>query len=377
MADTRTFPDVDFVTRTPEEIFSDLVETWEAEMGRQLSMTDPYRLILGWEAAIDAQLYGAINESAKLNVPRYAYGKYRDSLSELFDQGLQRLPASAATTTIRFTLSAESEEPTAIPVGTRCTRDGRCIFRVTETVYIPAGGLFGDAPATCTTAGTIGNGYAPGTITVCMDPDNVQNLLSVANTTLSEGGAAEETDDAFYQRMRESMGAYSTAGSEESYIYFARSASAEVGGVRVNRPNPGYVDVYVLKTDGSLPGEELIDTVQEYLSGKTVRPLTDYVTVKAPTAATFDIEFTWYLEDSSAMSRAQAEAAVEAAVQEYLTWQTTEIGRDINPSYLVKLLMETGIKRVEITSPEFQVVPVYSVPVLGDQEVTFGGTEDG
>ena len=33
MADTRTFPDVDFVTRTPEEIFSDLVETWKRRWG--------------------------------------------------------------------------------------------------------------------------------------------------------------------------------------------------------------------------------------------------------------------------------------------------------------------------------------------------------
>ena len=376
MADNRTFPDVEFITRTPEDIFADLVSTWEAEMGRTLAMTDPYRLILGWEAAIDAQLYAAINESARLNMPRYAFGDYLDSLSELFYQGLTRLEASPATTTIRFTISTTAQSSTPIPEGTRCTADGTAVFRVTETAYIQPGSLYADVPAECTTDGTIGNGYAAGTINICMDPDNVQNLLSVENTTASEGGAAEETDEAFYERMRESMGAWSTAGSEESYIYFAKSASAEVSGVSVHRPEAGKVDVYILKEDGGAPGAELIATVQEYLSGETVRPLTDHVTVKAPSSVNFDIAFTWYLATDSAMNQLQAEAAVEAAVQEYLAWQTTEIGRDINPSMLTKLLMETGIKRVEITSPEFTQVGANSVAVLGETEITFGGTEN-
>ena len=377
MADTRTFPNVEFVNKTAEEIFAEEVQAWESAMGRSLAMADPYRLLIGWASAIDAQLYAAINESAKLNMPRYAFGDYLDSMAELFYMGLTRLPASAAKTTIRFTLSEPSESVTAVPVGTQCTKDGTAIFATTETAYIPAGDLSVDVPAECTAAGIAGNGYEAGTIDVCMDRDNVTNLESVSNITVSEGGADVEGDEEFYERMRESMGAYSTAGSEESYIYHARSANANVGGVRVRRPEPGCVDVFILKTDGSLPDAELIQSVEEHLSSDTVRPLTDYVTVKAPTPQEFTVNVTWYMERDSAVSYEQAESDIEAAIQEYLTWQTTEIGRDINPDVLTRNMMQTGIKRIEITEPHFTTVSDYAVAYcVGVPTVSFGGVED-
>ena len=47
------------------------------------------------------------------------------------------------------------------------------------------------------------------------------------------------------------------------------------------------------------------------------------------------------------------ETAVNEAVQSFVKWQSGKLGRDINPSYLVGLLMQTGIKRVVVTSPVF------------------------
>lgn len=376
MADTRTFPDVEFVNKSAEEIMTELVSSWETQMGRSLGMADPIRLMLAWEASIDAQLYAAINESARLNMPRYAFGDYLDSAAEIFYQGLERMEASAANVTMRFTISQASAEDTVIPAGTRCTRDGNLYFETTETAYITAGETYTDVNAVCSDAGTIGNGYEVGRINVCMDPDNVENLQSVSNTTISAGGSARETDAAFYERMRESMGAYSTAGALESYVYHAKSASAAVGAVKVRSPSAGQVDVYILNADGTQPGTQLITTVQNYLSDATRRPLTDQVTVKAPTAVRFDIAATWYLEAGAGISRAQAEANLESALQEYLTWQTTEIGRDINPSRLTVELMNAGIKRVNLTAPIYQAVSEYAVAEVGDITLTYGGEED-
>ena len=98
MADTRTFPEVEFCHRTADDILTELVESWENAMGRKLSAADPIRVMLAWEASIDAQLYATINESARLNLPRYAFGDYLDSMAEIFYWGLQRIPATAATT---------------------------------------------------------------------------------------------------------------------------------------------------------------------------------------------------------------------------------------------------------------------------------------
>lgn len=376
MADTRVFPNVEFVCKTADEILEELIESWETTMGRKLGKADPFRVMLAWEASVDAQLYAAINESAKLNLPRYAFGDYMDSMAEMFYWGLERMPAAAARTTMRFTLSEAAIREVAVPVGTKCSQDGSVIFATDETVYIPAGETCVDVGATCTMTGTIGNGFEAGTIKTCIDQDNVEGLQDVTNLTVSEGGAAEEEDEAFYERMRESMSAYSTAGPGKAYIYHAKSASASVGSVRIDSPGPGRVDVYILKTDGSLPDKELISTVQDALSGDDVRPLTDMVTVKAPTQIPFNVTVTWYRENEYTKSREQMEADLEAACTEYLAWQTTEIGRDINPDVLAAKLMETGIKRLTVTEPEYKVVSAYEVAKAENIALTFGGDED-
>lgn len=377
MADTRTFPEVEFITKDAGEIFDELVASWEKEMGRSLGKADPIRLMLGWEATIDAQQYANINIAAKRNVPRYAKGDYLDSIAENYYYGLTRLEASPARTTMRFTISEVSDSNTVVPVGTRVTKDGRIQFETVKTVEIPAGESYIDVTAVCTQAGVIGNGFPVGSISVCVDRDNVTNLLSVTNLTVSEGGAERETDEAFYQRMRESLSAYSTAGSEQAYIYHTKSASALVGGVKVTSPRPGDVVIYFNRTDGKLPGEELIQEVLEYLSAETVRPLTDHLTVSAPEAIDFDIQFTWYRETDCGLTQEELEARVENALTAYIEWQTTEIGRDINPSKLIYYLMESGIKRVHVTSPAFTVLEDYQVAQVKNQTVTYGGTEDG
>ena len=376
MADTRTFPEVEFCHRTANDILTELVESWENAMGRKLSAADPIRVMLAWEASIDAQLYATINESARLNLPRYAFGDYLDSMAEIFYWGLQRIPATAATTTLRFTLSQAAEADTVVPAGTPCSRDGELIFLTDKTIYIARGETQGEVSAACTTLGTMGNGIPTGEIRLCMTPDAVKNLSTVENLTATSGGAARESDSAFYQRMRESMSAYSTAGSMQGYIYHTKSANANVGSVRVDSTEAGKVDIYILKTDGQLPDEALIGAVQESLSADTVRPLTDQVTVKAPEAVPFNIKVTWYRNREEDQSRAQMEANLEQAATEFAQWQTREIGRDINPDVLAAKLMGCGIKRLVVQEPKYTEVSVYQAAQLGEIQFTFGGDED-
>lgn len=44
---------------------------------------------------------------------------------------------------------------------------------------------------------------------------------------------------------------------------------------------------------------------------------------------------------------------MEEKVKEFTDWQSAKLGRDINPSRLISMLMETGIKRVELEEPAF------------------------
>ena len=68
--------------------------------------------------------------------------------------------------------------------------------------------------------------------------------------------------------------------------------------------------------------------------------------------------------------------AVETAVAEYKKWQTCPIGRDINPSELIKKVMAAGAKRLDVIEPTFCQVPATSVARIHMQTVTYGGIED-
>lgn len=134
--------------------------------------------------------------------------------------------------------------------------------------------------------------------------------------------------------------------------------------------------------DGTIAQTEVKNAVLAACSADTVRPLTDLVSVKDPETVEYDISFTYYIPSDASVSSAEIEAAVDAAVKQYVAWQCGKLGRDINPSYLIGLLMQTGIKQVDLTSPTFTVLKDGSnkdtpqVATVGDITATNGGYED-
>ena len=223
------------------------------------------------------------------------------------------------------------------------------------------------------TAGEIGNGFIPGQITKLVDI--FPYFQKAENTTESAGGADWESDAAFYARIRESMETFSTAGPLGGYEYHAKSASALIVDVKATSPEPGEVDVRVLLAGGELPGEETLKAVSGVLNADKVRPLTDHVTVKAPETVTYNIDVTYYTQTGGALGPEAVAQNVTAAVAEYKRWQAAKMGRDVNPSYLVSLLMQTGAKRVEVRSPAFATVADNAVAVIGTTAVVNGGAE--
>ena len=134
--------------------------------------------------------------------------------------------------------------------------------------------------------------------------------------------------------------------------------------------------IYVLMQDGTLPGPEVLEAIQEFLRDEEIRPMTDLVTVEAPAVKTFDLGLTYYIARSNQAQATAIQAQVDAAIQDFVTWQTTEIGRDINPSELVRQIRAAGAKRVELTTPAFEKVADTEVAQLGEKAVVYGGLED-
>ena len=230
-------------------------------------------------------------------------------------------------------------------------RSGTLVWVVTADAYIPAGETSVTAHVQCQTVGTVGNGYAVGQLNVLVDLYDYYSECK--NTTESEGGADAATDEEYYQLMRASMDGYSTAGSMGGYIYHALRVSTEIADVVPNSPFPGVVYLYVLMDGGKPAGEELKNKVLAACNGEKARAFTDNVHMGDPLVIPYNIDLTYYIHDSAMTSAAEIRSKVEAAVAEYTAWQSAKLGRDINPSKLYHMLMQTGIKRVDLRSPAF------------------------
>lgn len=144
----------------------------------------------------------------------------------------------------------------------------------------------------------------------------------------------------------------------------------------------GHVEIYALMSDGSLATSTIKELIGAACSDDTVRPLTDYVQVCDPGTVDYDIELTYYIQTGTETPATEIQLAVEKAVQGFKTWQSARLGRDINPSKLISLLMQTGIKRVVVTQPAFTKLSdggdgaAPEVAACGTVQITNGGYED-
>lgn len=375
----REYPDIEFVETDTETIENSLIALWElmyekmTGKKKKVYPASPERLYIAYTAAIIVQQRIIINETAKKNVPRYANGKYLDSLGELFKDTF-RLQEARATAIFRFHISEPQPQSVIVPQGTRINFDGEIVFSTTEELEIHAGDTYGDVLGECQTAGIVGNNIATGQIKEIMDTYDF--YWKVENITRTAGGADKESDQSYYERLRESMEGFSTAGPVGGYIYHVKSVSTAIADVTATSPEPGLVDIRVLLNGGEMPTEATMQEIQDALNASTVRPLTDRVIVSKPEEVPFSVDVTIYLPRYSQTSSTIIERDARSAVAAYIKWQTEKMGRDINPSRLHNFLMEAGLKRAEIRKPDFTVVPETSVARLTGETVLNGGTED-
>lgn len=364
--------DIVFVDADADEVESYVIGRYEAITGRTLAKGDPVRLFLLTITALIVLLLNKINETGKQNLLRYATGDNLDHLGALV--GVERIPAKAAVTTMRVKLSAELQTATIIPAGTRFTAGDNVFFALDAPLVIEAGTTIADGSATCLTKGELGNGYVVGRLKTLVDP--VPYVDSVVNITTSEGGAEVQDDGSYREDIRLAPEHFSTAGSDGAYVYHAKRASSKISDVTVWSPEAGKVEVRPLLAGGELPGEEMLQQVKATLNDKTVRPLTDNISVLAPEQVSYSINLTYYIASDNKAQATAIQNAVNAAVDDYVLWQKSKLGRDINPSELIVRVMAAGAKRVAVTAPAFTATTDMQVAICSGKSVTLGGIED-
>ena len=364
-------PDIEFVSAEEQEILSYIINLYSEITGRTLAQGDPVRLFLCAIASIVIMLCNKINYTGKQNLLKYATGDNLDHIGVLV--GTDRLGQNAAMTTLKVTLSDARAVPTLISAGVRATAGDNVFFTVDKNYSIPAGAREVEVSATCTVAGATGNGYLPGEINKLVDP--IPFVASVVNVTLSEGGADTEDDEAYREAIREAPERFSSAGPDGAYIYFAKRASALIVDVNVTSPSPGEVLITPLLENGILPEQKILDKVSAVCNDRRVRPLTDQVSVAAPEVVSFDVKASYYIDRINESSAVTIQTQIAAAVEAYVLWQKSKLGRDINPSELHARIMMAGAKRVEIAEPVFRTIASNQVAIANTVSITLGGME--
>lgn len=372
--------DYQFINTDTNTLVSELIAYYEQESGTTVRPASPERLFISWIADVVVQERILNNYTGNQNIPSRAEGENLDALAEIF-YNKKRPPAQAAISTQRFYISEPQSSAILVPEGTRVTDgDSELVWATTADAYINIGDIYTDVMIQCQEEGVEGNGYAPGQINTLIDLYPYYDYCE--NITESDDGADAATDEEFFALLKASEDAFSTAGPIGAYYYFAKQVSTQIEDVVVNSPLPGQVNIYILMVDGSIAGEEIKNAVYSACNDDYVRPLTDYLVIDDPESISYDIEFTYYVPRNTNLGAGEIELAVSRAVEEYTKWQSGKLGRDINPSYLHGLLMQTGIKRVEIVEPSFTSLrdgsdnSVPQVASIGNISVTNGGYED-
>lgn len=378
MEDTiKNIPDVSFIDGLTLEdlqnqMISDFTTKYREITGKdiELSLSNPYRLILYAVTLQHYQMYMHLDNAAKMNLLKYSRGSFLDQVAAL--RGVQRDKGACAMTTLRFAVDDVMPSAITIPVGTKVSGNG-IVFATTEVGEIKAGQETVAIQAQCTELGEKGNGYLPGEISRMVD--TIPFVDAATNIKETAGGADEETDDHLADRVYHAPSAYSVAGPADAYAYYAKAANPLIEDVYVSSPAPTEVEVRLSMHGGRLPSEELITNVTEYLSARDRRPLTDKVKVLAPDTVTYNIDLTYYIADAQKAVALEIQKKVQDAIESYILWQNSKIGKDINPSYLTHLIVAAGARRVEINEPVHTVVEKTAIPQIGTKTVTYGGIE--
>lgn len=374
LPDISVIDDID-IEQIKKEMVDDYQRAYEQETGEPIILypADKDRIKLNIIANKLYQAYQCIDNGFRMNFLRYAYGEYLDQLGA--NRKIYRQEARPAVTILRIELEEARSQVTAIPKGKRATAGDNVYFATDDYAEIPAGELTIDVAATCTQAGTAGNGYSTGQINALAD--KIPYIASVSNVSDSSGGSAKESDSDFRERVYLAPSSYSTAGTEDAYIYWIKQYnSAAIEDVKVQTKGDATVDIRLVLFGGELPSKAFIDGVTTYLTSSGVKPLTDKIVVSAPDVVGYDLDCTYYIGRSNKENIDAIQASATEAVNEWILWQKTHIGADINTDMLVAYLRAAGIKRVVIRSPGYTAISDTQIAIAKNIILLYGGLEN-
>jgi len=194
-------------------------------------------------------------------------------------------------------------------------------------------------------------------------------------TTIPPTPAVMESDTDLRLRAQQAFEGLSVAGPVGAYEYHGRSADGRVADVSVESPSPACVTITVLSREGDgTASPELLAIVDKALNAEDVRPVADRVTIQSAEIVPYQIDATLYVYPGPESEPIRQ--ASEQKLQSYISAQH-RLGRDIRLSAIYAALHVEGVQRVELASPQADIVLSKSqASNCTEYQITIGGSDE-
>lgn len=195
------------------------------------------------------------------------------------------------------------------------------------------------------------------------------------DTTIPPTPAIMESDTDLRLRTQQAFEGLSVAGPVGAYEYHGRSADGRVADVSVESPLPACVTITVLSREGDgTASPDLLAIVDKALNAEDVRPVADRVTVQSAEIVSYQIDATLYVYPGPESEPIRQ--ASEQKLQSYISAQH-RLGRDIRLSAIYAALHVEGVQRVELASPQADIVLSKSqASNCTEYQITIGGSDE-
>ncbi|MDR1120892.1 MAG: baseplate J/gp47 family protein [Dysgonamonadaceae bacterium] len=338
-----------FIERDPDVIMSESKAQLEAFLGRELQPAQVEQLMLQFIVYREILLLNRFNAGMSQMLYQFSQAPILDYIAGLV--AVERLSAASAGCTVCFTL-VPGHGNVLIPEGTRvATSDSEVIFMVADDYILSKETESIDIPVLAEIPGKSGNGYLQGEVNKILDP--LAFVSTVTNTDVTSGGSDEETDEQLQERIRLAPSQYSSAGSRQSYLFYAKSANPAIKDVSVSSPIPGTVLIVPLADENEI-SQKIFTDIYNACNAENVRPLTDTVIVAAPEQRDYAIEVNLVLFDNADASDVRDE--ISAILDVYAQENRKRLGVDIVRSHINKICRLDSVYDVEVVSPSENVV---------------------
>lgn len=343
--------------KDPETIISEIKARYEDGLGKSILPAQPemqgvlsiaYREVL-LRALADYALSQILTRTSNAPVLDYKASNF----------GVTRLAATHAVTKLKYILQMPHGTVTIFAGSKVSTSDGEIDFATDIEVVATSEATFIEVDATALLPGLSANGRGVGEISNIIDP--YPFVVSVSNTTVSAGGATQESDEGLRQRLIQAPSGFSTAGPTGAYKFHARSATPAIIDVEVTNGGAGIVNIYPLVGGGIQTPQAILDAVYAKCNAEDVRPLNDIVNVIAPTRLEYVIPLNIILK-YGAIQSTTVDKVLEA-IKAYCVLKSRKLGANITVSQIINAGMNEDVQEIYFDSFSGVAVPPTSFAV--------------